>query len=88
MNVGHDSTDAHDAVASNGDRPAEPEQLPGEYLGTATRILVESHSRPECETCEADIDHGVRFKCVTIRGRDGRVRDLSYCSEECVRRPE
>lgn len=56
----------------------------GEVLYTSTRIMVDSHSRPRCTSCRGAIDHGVQYKCLTIRDDNGDTAEFEYCAEECL----
>lgn len=49
----------------------------------STRVLLDSTAPPTCDACDSPISHGEQYKCVTVRERDGRVTDLSFCDDRC-----
>lgn len=55
-----------------------------ERLGTSTRILIDSPSRPECVACAEKIEFGTQHKCLTVRDQTGAVSEHLFCSEACL----
>jgi len=66
---------APDVVVSSSNHPQE-EQL-------STRVLLDSASPLECHGCTRPIEHGTRYKCLTVHDEAG-VRELLFCDEECL----
>lgn len=55
-----------------------------ERLSVSTRILVDAASCPACHVCGRSIETQTRYKCLTVREADGRVREHALCDEVCL----
>lgn len=61
-----------------------PQPQDGDVESTSTRILLESNSTLTCDSCNRDIQHGTRHKCVTVRYGPSDVSDLHFCDDDCL----
>jgi hypothetical protein len=66
------------------DEPSRRQPQDGHVESTSTRVLLESNTTLTCDSCDKDIQHGTRHKCVTVRYGPSDVSDLHFCDDECL----
>jgi len=72
-----------DAGGSGPDLASLASALRGSVESVSTRVLLDGSGR-ECRGCEASIDIGARYRCLTVRDSDGDISEVCLCCDDCV----
>lgn len=81
MNVHHEP--AHRHASTDGESHLDGRLDDRNVVSTSTRVILDGCPH-RCESCDGVIDVQDRYKCVTVRDRDGRTSELDFCDEDCL----